>query len=171
MTTMNMRSCFFDAWKHQAQGLRIILVLGSFICLYRQALADDERIYSFGDPFIQITQGLTECAMQQPSRFTKAEMLAQAHYRVERGTSCYQSGQCRLPNSYLYDKEIIPRVQKALLADGRFLNTNVAVEGQRRWVTLKGCVQTQEQASSIEQLVRTIDDVEAVINQLQIIGK
>ena len=85
---------------------------------------------------------------------------------MERGTSCYQSGRCRLPNSYLYDKEIIPRVRKAILADGRFDDTSIWVEGQRRWVWLKGCVASAAQSALIEQLVRQIDDVEAVVNEL-----
>ena len=45
---------------------------------------------------------------------TRAEMLAQSHVRAERGATCYRMGRCRLPNSYLYDKEIIPRVKKAI---------------------------------------------------------
>jgi hypothetical protein len=52
-------------------------------------------------------------------------MRAESHWRAERGTSCFQSGRCRLPNSYLYDKEIIPRVKKAIDADGRFSETSV----------------------------------------------
>ncbi len=68
--------------------------------------------------------------------------------------------------SYLYDKEIIPRVEKAILADGRFADTSVWAEGQRRWVWLKGCVRRKEQAKALEELVRRLDDVEAVINQL-----
>jgi hypothetical protein len=47
-------------------------------------------------------------------------------------------GRCRLPNSYLYDKEIIPRVKTAILTDGRFAETSISVLGQRRWVILKG---------------------------------
>ena len=69
---------------------------------------------------------------------TPAEMRAEAHARTERGTRCFESGRCRLPNSYLYDKEIIPRVAKAITADGRFAGTSVWAEGQRRWVTLEG---------------------------------
>jgi osmotically-inducible protein OsmY len=83
----------------------------------------------------------------------------------------FLSGRCRLPNAYLYDKEIIPRVQKAILAAGRFSDTSIAVEGQRRWVWLKGCVATPEQSSAVEELVRNIDDVESVINQLTVIGQ
>jgi osmotically-inducible protein OsmY len=42
----------------------------------------------------------------------------------------------------------------------------VANISQRRWVSLKGCVRRKEQAKALEQLVRRLDDVEAVINQL-----
>ena len=93
-------------------------------------------------------------------------MQQEAHWRAERGTSCYRSGRCRLPNAYLYDKEIAPRVVKAIAAAGTFDDTSVWVEGQRRWVWLKGCVSTPEQAAELERIVRLIDDVEAVIPQL-----
>jgi len=97
---------------------------------------------------------------------TRAEMETQSHARAERGTRCYQSGRCRLPNSYLYDKEIIPRVKQAILYDGRFADSIISIEGQRRWVTLKGCVRTRADAIALERLARGIDDVEAVINEL-----
>ena len=75
-------------------------------------------------------------------------------------------GRCRLPNSYLYDKEIIPRVKKAIDADGRYAQTSIWVEGQRRWVWLKGCVRREVEAKELEKLVQSIDDVELVINEL-----
>ena len=93
-------------------------------------------------------------------------MLAQSHVRAERGGTCYRTGRCRLPNSYLYDKEIIPRVKKAIDADGRFAQTSIWLEGQRRWVWLKGCVRSKVEAKRLEQLVRSIDDVEVVVNEL-----
>lgn len=97
-------------------------------------------------------------------------MRAESHWRAERGTSCFQSGRCRLPNAYLYDREIIPRVKKAILADGRFADTSLWIEGQRRWVILKGCVAHAAQIPALEQLVRNIDDVEAVISQLSVMA-
>ena len=97
---------------------------------------------------------------------TPSEMRAEAHARTERGTRCFESGRCRLPNSYLYDQEIIPRVQKAILAAGRFAATSVWAEGQRRWVTLKGCVRTRAEADALVRLARSVDDVEAVIDEL-----
>jgi len=131
--------------------------------------AQDAPRHYYDDPFLQVTTALPQCAPQEPSKITQAQMQAEAHYRSERGTSCYQSGRCRLPNAYLYDREIIPRVQKALLADGSFADTSIAVEGQRRWVWLKGCVKSAEQSAAAERLVRSIDDVEAVINQLTVL--
>ena len=55
-----------------------------------------------------------------------------------------------------------------LTLKGRYADTSIWIEGQRRWVWLKGCVRTQAQSRSLEGLARSIDDVEAVINQLEI---
>jgi hypothetical protein len=129
------------------------------------ALAEKRANY-FNDPFLQITNGIADCPVPEGPIITEGEMRTQVHARTERGTRCFLSGRCRLPNSYLYDKEIIPRVGKAILADGRFGDTSVWAEGQRRWVWLKGCVRRKDQAKALEQLVRGLDDVEAVINQL-----
>ena len=133
---------------------------------HAQASAPAERRNWFDDPFVQATHGLPGCPLPDPPLLTEKEMQAEAHWRAERGTSCFRSGRCRLPNAYLYDKEIAPRVVKAIAAAGTFETTSVWVEGQRRWVWLKGCVSTPEQAAELERMVRLIDDVEAVIPQL-----
>jgi osmotically-inducible protein OsmY len=131
------------------------------------ALADERKNY-FDDPFLQVTSGISACPVPKESTLTEAEFRIQGHARAERGTRCFMAGRCRLPNSYLYDKEIIPRVKKAILADGRFSDTSVWTEGQRRWVWLKGCVRSKSQAAALEQLVRSLEDVEAVVNELTI---
>ncbi|MDB5847924.1 MAG: transporter [Rhodoferax sp.] len=128
--------------------------------------AREQPANHFNDPFAQVTTGIADCPPQPGPLITLAERRAQEHGRVERGTSCYRSGRCRLPNAYLYDAEIIPRVRQAILYDDRFADTSVWVEGQRRWVWLRGCVRQPEQAAALEQIVRSIDDVEAVINEL-----
>jgi hypothetical protein len=125
-----------------------------------------ERRNWFDDPFVQATHGLPGCPVPEAPLLTEAEMQHETHWRAERGTSCYRAGRCRLPNAYLYDKEIVPRVVKAIDAAGTYADTSVWVEGQRRWVWLKGCVATKQQALDLEQMVRLIDDVEAVIPQL-----
>ena len=88
--------------------------------------------------------------MPQGPLYTAAEAKAQAHGRAERGTTCHYWGRCRLPNAYLYDKEIIPRVATFIQRDDRFRDTSVWVLGQRRWVYLKGCVATQAQSDQLE---------------------
>ena len=128
--------------------------------------APEARANRFDDPFLQVTSAIPDCPAQSPPMITEAEMRAEAHPRAERGTRCYLSGRCRLPNSYLYDKEIVPRVKTAILADGRFSDTSIWVLGQRRWVILQGCVRTNAQKKALETLVRGIDDVEAVVDEL-----
>jgi hypothetical protein len=125
-----------------------------------------ERRNWFDDPFLQATRGLPACPVPEGPLLTEPEMQKEAHYRAERGTSCFRSGRCRLPNAYLYDKEIAPRVLKTIDAAGQFENTSLWVQVQRRWVWLEGCVSTPEQAAELERIVRLIDDVEAVIPQL-----
>ena len=148
------------------RGLRLAALLACLpLALPSQA---EDRANHFNDPFLQLTQGMPDCPVPEGPLLTEAEARTQAHSRVERGTSCYQSGKCRLPNSYLYDKEIIPRVKKVVDADGGFADTSVWAEGQRRWVWLKGCVRTQAQSDALERMVRNIDDVEGVINQLTV---
>jgi len=42
------------------------------------------------------------------------------------------------------------------------------VLGQRRWVTLEGCVRTKAQSAALVRLVREVEDVEAVFDQLTV---
>ena len=145
-----------------ACSVLLVLVTPSF------AQPQGERANYFDDPFIQVSGAIKDCPMPDGPMITQAEMRTEAHLRTERGTRCFQSGQCRLPNSYLYDKEIIPRVKKAIEVDGRFSDTSIWAEGRRRWVWLKGCVRSQAQSQQVEHLVRRIDDVEVVINELAV---
>jgi osmotically-inducible protein OsmY len=136
------------------------------------AIADEARRNVFGDPFEQLTSAIPPSVCPAPTGplMTDAEAKAQAHGRIERGTSCFQSGRCRLPNAYLYDQEIMPRVRKAVAADGRFdATTSVWALGQRRWIWLQGCVRSAEDAAALEALVKQLDDVEAVFNELQVV--
>lgn len=149
-------------------GLAVLGCSAAVLAQGGAALPPEARANRFGDPFLQVTDGRPGCPVPAGPALTEAEMRAEAHGRAERGTSCYRAGRCRLPNAYLYDREIIPRVRQAVLADGRFAGTSLWVEGQRRWVWLKGCVGSAAEADALERLVRGIDDVEAVVNQLQI---
>lgn len=128
----------------------------------------DERRNVFDDPFIAVTTGLPGCPVPEGPLYTEAEAREAAHDRSQRGVSCHLAGRCRLPNAYLYDKEIVPRVRIAIEADGRFAKTSVWALGQRRVVWLKGCVASADDAISLERIVRHLDDVEGVVNELMV---
>ena len=134
-----------------------------------QAPADGPpRTKAFNDPFVQVTHAIAQCPVPEGPLYTEAEVRELAHVRSQHGGSCHRVGRCRLPNSYLYDAEIIPRVQRYIQQDGRFDDTSVWVLGERRLVTLKGCVQSQAQSDSLEKAVWLVDDVMGVINLLQV---
>jgi hypothetical protein len=133
-----------------------------------KAPAQEPRRNPFADPFAVVSSGLAGCPKAEAPLYTEAQIRNEAHDRSQRGTSCWLAGRCRLHNAYLYDKEIIPRVVKAVQADGRYADTSVWALGQRRWVWLKGCVSKPEQRDGLERLVRLIDDVEGVINELMV---
>jgi osmotically-inducible protein OsmY len=146
---------------------RLILVLAFFVVLSSPSRAQ-ERTNFFDDPFVQVTSAMPGCPVPEGPLVTQDEVRAQAHVRSQHGGSCYRSGRCRLPNSYLYDKEIIPRVVLYLRQDGRFDNTSVWLLGERRLVTLMGCVASREQAEAVEKAVLLVDDVVGVVNHLMV---
>lgn len=133
-------------------------------CSHAQA----PRTNAFDDPFGPVTQGLPGCPVPAGPLMTAEEARKDTHWRAERGTSCYRSGRCRLPNAYRYDREIFPRAVQYIRMDGRFDDASVWITVERRWITLQGCVRSAEQAAALEATVRLIDDVEAVIPQLMV---
>jgi hypothetical protein len=77
-----------------------------------QARAQERKNF-YNDPFLQVTNALKNCPAPETPRLTEEEIRTESHARAERGTRCYAEGRCRLPNSYLYDQEIIPRVKNS----------------------------------------------------------
>ena len=140
---------------------------GLLLCAALGAQAQERKNW-FNDPFAQVTSGFPNCPVPREPGITKEEMAELAHIRAQHGTSCHLSGRCRLANSYLYDKEIIPRAVQYIRLDGRFGDTSVWVLGERRLVTLMGCVKTRQQKEEMERTVRQVDDVMGVVNQLMV---
>ena len=147
--------------------MKAILAAMAALCLVGAADAQQRR-NAFDDPLLPVTSALPGCPAPRPPGYTEEEIRKEAHVRAQHGTSCFHSGRCRLPNSYLYDREIIPRVQQYLRRDGRFDDTSVWVLGERRIVTLMGCVRTREQAEQMEKAVLLVDDVMGVVNHLMV---
>lgn len=148
------------------KGKVFLFLLGCAALACAQA---QERKNFFDDPFVQVTSAIATCPVPPGPGVTKEELPALAHIRSQHGTSCHLSGRCRLANSYLYDKEIIPRVVQYIRLDGRFNDTSIWVLGERRLVTLMGCVRSKEQAVALEKAVALVDDVMGVINQLAVV--
>ncbi|WP_411880277.1 BON domain-containing protein [Polaromonas sp. YR568] len=130
--------------------------------------AQEARTNAFNDPFLQVTSAIARCPVPEGPLYTGQEVRDVAHVRAQHGGSCYRVGRCRLPNSYLYDAEIIPRVLRYIQLDGRFDDTSVWIQGERRLVFLKGCVRTREQSEALEKAVWLVDDVMGVVNYLRV---
>jgi len=147
--------------------LRVVLAatLASAPALAQQATN------AFNDPFLQATSAIANCPVPAGPLYTPEEVRAEAHVRAQHGTSCYRSGRCRLPNSYLYDNEIAPRAAQYLRQDERFATSSVWVMGRQRLVFLLGCAASKEQAADMERSVGLVDDVAGVINWLSVPGE
>src|SRR5258708_1765083 len=129
------------------------------IALATGAFAQQKAGNLFDDPFVQVTSAIAKCPVPRGPYITDEQARVQQHVRSQHGNSCFRSGRCRLPNSYLYDREIVPRVQTYIRADDRFADTSLWILGERRIVTVMGCVKSQEQAIELERRLALIDDV------------
>lgn len=127
-----------------------------------------ERRNWFGDPFFQATSGMPDCPVPLGPMLTAEEQRHQAHYRAERGTSCWLAGRCAESNAYRGDQALGARVQAALRDLAGIADTSVWVTVQRRWVFLEGCVATPGQAALLERSLRALDGVETVVPALDV---
>jgi len=149
-------------------SLLSFLFFALFSATNNGAVAQEARTNAFNDPFLQVTSAIAQCPVPEGPLYTEQEVRDSAHVRAQHGGSCYRVGRCRLANSYLYDAEIIPRVSQYIKLDGRFDDTSVWVQGERRLVFLKGCVKTREQSEALEKAVWLVDDVMGVVNYLRV---
>ncbi len=137
----------------------VALALGGSVAA--AGAADDANYY--GDPPpLQATHGRPDCPSPPVPVLTPDEARREAHQRVERGTSCWLAGTCEPGGDYKDDDKVNARVAAAIAADPRFADTSVWVETLRKFVTLKGCVASDDEAHALEALVRGVDGVKLV---------
>jgi hypothetical protein len=122
----------------------------------------------FDDPFFQVSSGLPGCPVPEGPLLTIDEQRREAHWRAERGTSCWLAGRCRDSNAYRYDKTLAPQVEAALKAAAGVERSSVWVTIQRRWVFLEGCVASPALARELEAAARAVPEVETVVPALGI---
>jgi hypothetical protein len=120
----------------------------------------------FNDPFFQIRDAIRACPVPLGPLITEAQRREEAHYRVERGTSCWMAGKCEKPNSYLYDAPIAMAIRQRFAQGSEFDDASLWITVQRRFVIVQGCIARPEQAPQIDAIMRAIPDVERVVLQL-----
>jgi hypothetical protein len=132
------------------------------------ALAGDLRSNRGSDPFFQISKAIPACPIPLGPLETEREWNSEAHYRIERGNSCWVEGRCRLSNSYRYDAEIAEAVQRRLstisLATQWREQSSLWLLLQRRFIYVQGCVSPGfDKDKFLAELAKTAD-VDKVID-------
>lgn len=133
-------------------------------------VAAEERRNWFDTPFGQALDGAPYCPPPEGPLLTESEMRAQAHGRIERGTSCWLAKKCEDSNAFRRDPEIQSRVIAALRAEPRFTTSSVWVTTERRWITLQGCAASALLRTALVETAKAVDGVEVVFDEL-VVGR
>ncbi|WP_140634802.1 BON domain-containing protein [Methylibium rhizosphaerae] len=144
------------------------VVLAAVLCTAAALAGEALHLNPFNDPFVAATTGAPACPTPRGPAYTDTELKQEAHYRVERGTSCWLAGTCSEPNAYRYDARIAQAAVAALRAEPALAGTSIWVIAERRFITLQGCVATREQAARAEVLAREVAEVELVLPWLAV---
>ncbi|KND60240.1 hypothetical protein BVER_05062c [Candidatus Burkholderia verschuerenii] len=138
------------------------------------ASGDDDaaRINRGNDPFLHVSSTISGCPTPQGPFVTQQEWLDEAHYRIERGNSCWIAGRCRLSNSYDYDKDIAESVTRRLNALSAAMDwrdkTSLWLTIQRRFIYLDGCVSRDFDRAHFVPALGETADVERVIDRTKV---
>jgi hypothetical protein len=128
------------------------------------AQAATERKNWYNDPFFPLSQDVHDCPLPLGPLMTRAEAEDDAHYRVERGTTCWLAHKCTKPNSYLYDAPIADAIRAYFkgAAAHSLAGTSVWITVQRRFVYAEGCAPASFDRQALQRELEAIPDVEQV---------
>ncbi|MBV8261965.1 MAG: BON domain-containing protein [Paraburkholderia sp.] len=126
------------------------------------AAAGTARKNWYNDPFFALSNSIAACPQPLGPLMTKAEAEGDAHYRVERGTTCWLAHKCAKPNSYLYDPDIAAAIRQQLKGDALVAGTSIWITVQRRFVYAEGCAGPGFDSAALERRLLAIPDVEQV---------
>lgn len=120
----------------------------------------------YNDPFVQVTKAIAACPQPRGPFMTVKEAQAEAHPRIERGTTCFMSGKCKEANAYRYDAQIAKAAQErtatAIAQTPALGKSSVWLTVQRRFVFVHGCVSRRADVAKWERILKTVPDVEYV---------
>lgn len=122
----------------------------------------------YNDPFFALSNAPGACPQPLGPRMTKAEADDDAHYRVERGTTCWLAHKCTKPNSYLYDADIAKAIREKLQGDASLAGTSLWITVQRRFVYAEGCAPAAFDRAALERRLAAIPDVDKVFVRLRV---
>jgi len=141
------------------------VVLLAFLILANTANGEPLKNH-YNDPFVQVTRDIQFCRQPRGPFMTLKEAQAEAHPRIERGTTCFRAGKCTEPNSYRYDARIAVAAQQAISAQlvksPALAHSSVWITVQRRFVFVQGCVARRADVGRWEFLLRRVPEVEYV---------
>jgi hypothetical protein len=130
------------------------------------AASPDEIKNWYNDPFFALSNAVSACHEPLGPRMTKSEADDDAHYRVERGTTCWLAHKCARPNSYLYDADIAKSIRAKFKGGAALAGTSVWITVQRRFVYAEGCAPAAFDRAGLERRLSAIPDVEKVFVRL-----
>ncbi|WP_373322294.1 BON domain-containing protein [Paraburkholderia adhaesiva] len=116
----------------------------------------------YNDPFFALSSAVSACPMPLGPLMTQSEAEDDAHYRVERGTTCWLAHKCSKPNSYLYDADIATAIRERFKGDTSLANTSLWITVQRRFVYAEGCASASFDQAALQRSLEAIPDVEQV---------
>jgi hypothetical protein len=117
----------------------------------------------FNDPFFPLVQGMQQCPVPRGPLMTEAEMKAESHSRIERGTTCWMTGQCKEPNAYRYDAGIADAIRKRFSGDPALRDMSLWITVKRRFVWVEGCAPDASRTAGLETMFGAVPDVERVL--------
>lgn len=117
----------------------------------------------FDDPFEQLSRDQPGCPEPVGPRLPESMRGAVAHGRIERGTTCWLAGQCRLPHSARYDPEIAQAVLPRLKASPALRGTTLWVYFSGRNIYLQGCAGNDAQVQELAAIAREHPEVFTVV--------
>ncbi|HBD33441.1 hypothetical protein ACUXQ2_002439 [Cupriavidus metallidurans] len=149
-------------------AIHLAALMAMTICAAQMALGQTTR--NFGnDPFLRISQAITNCPEPAGPRITEADWKREAHHRIEEGNHCYMEGRCRLANAYQYDQEIAEALRRRLDTLRHTMpawqQSSLWIMVRGRWLTVQGCVATDFDRKGFLGALREVPDVERVIDQ------